>query len=677
MTVKLISRQDAEFEIASLTAAPCKVEVMEERAFVGKNTELAVEGKWLPLGLMSLKLAPQPSGEQADDEHQRALLAGDGAFEWSLPSASDAKKALEDLLGEKDEGAVRSVLNSVAAIGVRAGLVNPIFDPEAIEGMPFRRTATVVSDTSGVLQGGLDFIVRHIPKARVKVPAIVQMEIRNLSHRFFKIRRDTKGAGKKQRATKQLTAHLTSQGAERALLRLELQDDVEIERTFLLGDPLRSAFVPDPDETLKDLQLSVPLGAYVDRLILEAARHHQAQSEPGHPVLLLTSDQGQARMALAEGVKPLYFRSIRAEEVFGQRFTGRPLDPFTGEPRPVPLASLFWELATAFGHARLISDNGTFIVSAIGEDLPWSPYHSIDDLLWYEIENDGPRSTPRQNSKEGKKPIVGSDSAPKKAQSPEAPSYQRMNIDRLLRLICVLDDRQDLEQAEICGLLNLSSYSTLHYRRFLASAGYIRLEGSRWKATDRLKEVSVAARDGDPRSMQRVLAYAPSFQALVQRIRETRNGESLDLSDLRQSSRTYLVLGELTLVCASVGRSAVYPTLSRPAPADFSKLALARFRELAGSEKIVATGSWLEALIRHDGIHPEVARRSLEQASEAGLLRRSIEGSTAQTQYDDHVVHVLGVEEGMPVAKPIHLYRGDYLIPGKASVSLRLEELRP
>ena len=668
MSPTLISRQDAEFVIASLTATSCNVEVMEEYAFAGES---------LRLGSISLKQAPQLGGENAGDEHRRALLANAGTFEWSLPSASDVGEALGSLLGDNDEGAVRRVLNSMAAIWVRTGLVNPIFDPEAVEGMPFRRAATVVSDTSGVLQGGLDFIVRHIPKARVKVPAIVQMEIRNFSHRFFKIRRDRKGTKKKQRATKQLLAHLTSQGAERALLRLELQDDVEIERTFLLGDPLRSAFVPDPDETLKDLQLSVPLDAYVDRLILEAARHHQAQSEPGHPVLLLTGDQGQARMALAEGVKPLYFRSIRAEEVFGQRLTGRPLDPFTGEPRPVPLASLFWELATAFGHARLTSDNGTFTVSAIGEDLPWSPYHSIDDLLWYGIEDSGPSYVPRKQSRERKESIIGNNSAPKKAQSPETASYQRMNVDHLLRLICVLDDRQDLEQAEIGRLLDLSSYSTLHYRRFLASAGYIRLEGSRWTATDRLKEVSVAARDGDPRSMQRVLAHAPSFRALVKRIMATRRGEAVDLSDLRQSSRTYLVLGEITLACASVGRSTVYPTLSQPEPADFSKLALARFRELAGSETIVATGSWLEALIRHDGIHPEVARRSLEQASEAGLLRRSTEGSTAQIQYDDHVVHVLRIEDRVPVAKPIHLYRGDYLIPGKASVSLRLEEPKP
>lgn len=679
MTATLISRKDAEFKIASLTAAPCNVEVMEERAFVGRNKNPASEHKCLSLGSISLKLALQAGDENADAEHQRALLGGEGTFEWSLPSVSDTKKALEDLLGDPDEGAVRRALDSIAAIYVRAGMVNPIFDPQAIEGMPFRRPATVVSDTSGVLQGGLDFIVRHIPKARVKVPAIVQMEIRNLSHRFFKIRRESKGAKQRQRAAKQLVEHLKSQGAERVLLRLELQDDVEIERTYLLGDPLRSAFVPDRDGTLADLQLSVPLDAYVDRLILEAARHHQAQSEPGHPVHLLTSDQGQARMALAEGVKPLYSRSIRAEEVFGQRLTGRPLDPFTGEPRPVPLASLMWELATAFGQARLTSDKGTFTVSAIGEDLPWSPYHSMDDLLWYEIkvkERSLGKPSRQRDLEEGTAPATGIDM--ERTASPAPPSYQRMNVNHLLRLICTLDDRQALEQAEVEQLLGLSSRSTSHYRRFLASADYIRLEGSRWTTTNLLKELSIAARAKDPRSMQRALAHAPSFQALVQSAKALNHGEPISFSDLPEGSRrAYLMLGELTLLCASVGKGSVFPTLSHPDPADFSELALAQFRELAGVERIVATGRWLESLIRHEGIHPEVARRSLEQATEAGFLLRFTEGSTVQTQYDHHVVHVLRIEGGMPMAKPIHLYRGDYLIPGKASVSLRLEGGRP
>ena len=674
MTPTLISRQDAELKIASLTAEPCGVEVVEERAFVNENS--TSESKCLSLGSISLKQAFQPGGEPADAEHQRALLGRDGTFEWSLPCASEVKKALEGLLGDDDKGGdVSKALNSIAAIYVRTGMVNPILDAEAVESMPFRRSATVVSDTSGVLQGGLDFIVRHIPKARVKIPAIVQMEIRNIADRFLTTRRgsrDTKQ--KKERAAKQLVEHLMSQGAERTLLRLELKDDVEIERTFLLGDPLRSAFAPD--NTIKGLQLSVPLRTYVDRLILEAARHHQAQSEPGHTVYLLTSDQGQARMALAEGIRPLYFRSIRPEEVLGRCLTGRPLDPFTGEPRPVSLASIVWELATAFGHARLTSRDGTFAVSAMGKDLPWSPYHSIDDLLWYEFEKKEAAFralADQSNSEDVAAPVVGTNPERGVSSTPP-PSYQRMNVNHLLRLICALDDRQTLEQVEVERLLGLSSVRTSYYRRFLTLADCIRLDGAHWTATDRLRELSIAARVEDPRSMQKILTHAPSFLALVQRAKGLNNGEPLDLSDVPKGSRrTYLVLGELTLLCASVGRSTVYPTLNHPDPADFSELALARFSELAGSETIVATGRWLESLIQHDGVHPEVARRSLEQATEAGLIRRSTEGSTVQTQYDDHVVHVLRIEDGMPVAKPIRLYRGDYLIPGKASVSLRLE----
>ena len=672
MTGTLISREDAESKIASLTTSRCCIAVAEERAFVGKNG--GSPNGWLQLGSVSLKMAPQPVAKDADPERSRAFLAGAGAFEWLLPSASDTEAALAEVLGDADRGSVRRALDSVAAICVRAGLVNPTFDAEAIECLPFRRTATVVSDTSGVLQGGLDFIARHVPKARIKVPAIVQMEIRNLSDRFLKIRRGSKS---RQRATKQLMAHLDSQGAERALLRLELQDDVEIERTYLLGDPLRNAFMPDKDPTLGDLQLSVPLDAYVDRLILEAARHHRAQSEPGHAVLLLTSDQGQARMALAEGVQPLYFRSIRAKEVFGQRLIGRPLDPFTGEPRPVPLASLLWELATAFGRVRMTSPAGTFTVSAIGEDLPWSPYHSTNDLLWYEIEDvPEPAIDHRPSSEEGTEGATKTGSRPATRHSQKRVSYQRMNVNHLLRMISVVADSSALEQAEISDMLGLSSYSTLHYRRFLLSAGLIRLEGSRWVATDRLKGVSRAARDGDPRSLREALVNAPSFRALVDRVDGTGQGEPIDMATFGRSVRTYLMLGEATLICASVGKDAVYPTMSRPSVADFGRLALARFNELAAGDKIVATGLWLESLIRHDGIHPEVARPLLERASDAGVIRRSTEGSTTQTRYDDHVVHVLRVEDGMPTVRPVHLYRGDYLIPGRASVSLRLEEPR-
>jgi hypothetical protein len=182
--------------------------------------------------------------------------------------------------------------------------------------MPFRRSTTVVADTSGAIQGALDFVSRYLhPAARVKVPAIVQMEIVNFADRFLSNRRSAK-----VRRTDLLLDHLMSQGAQRVLLRLELQADTEVERTFLLGDPLRSAFQRDTE--LSDLNLSTPIRAYCDRLILEAARHHQAQANLGHTVQLLTSDQGLARMALAEGLRPLFFRSVAASDFFGKRLTG-------------------------------------------------------------------------------------------------------------------------------------------------------------------------------------------------------------------------------------------------------------------------------------------------------------------------------------------------------------------
>ena len=66
----------------------------------------------------------------------------------------------------------------LGAIPVRLGLGHPLFDPQALAAMPFRRPTTVVSDTSGVIQGGLGFVSRYLhPVARVRVPAVVQMEI--------------------------------------------------------------------------------------------------------------------------------------------------------------------------------------------------------------------------------------------------------------------------------------------------------------------------------------------------------------------------------------------------------------------------------------------------------------------------------------------------------------------
>ena len=663
MTAHLISQNDAEQEIADLfSPGRWDLAVKEQRAF---------SGQWLPLGTITVTSEAAP--------RDRVDVVREGAFEWSLPDVTEAQHSLVGLLGVKEgDDKVRRALDQVATIAVRVGLLHPIFDPAAIEQMPLRRPTTVVSDTSGALQGALDFVARHLhPTARVKIPSIVQMEVANFSHRFFSIRRR---AAKRHRVD-ELIEHMKSQGGQRALVRLELQDDVEIERTYLLGDPLRSAFQPDQDQHLRQLNISVPLRAYVDRLVLEAVRLHQAQSERGHHVLLLTSDQGLALMTLGEGATPLHFRAVQADALFGKHLMGRPLDPFTGESRPISLASLLWELATAFGSARLQQDDRKWTVCALTEDRPWFPFHSMDDLLWREECEAKAVASPVVRAVRERGDVDVRSATKREAEKagrtePKPVSFQRLNVSSLLSLICSLDDSQQLDEAEVIRLVG-SRYSAGHYRRFLASAGLITVEDARWTANRALVPVSVALRDEDPRKLRDCLLHAPSFAEFSTRTKQSQLGQPLDLSDLRQSAKTYRVLGEMTLLCASIGKDKTYSTPATPELSLFAAIALDRFRAIERGDGLVPTGRWLESLIRDDGIHPEVARRLLELASEEGLLHRSTEGSTTQTQFDDHVVHVLRVLGGRPVAMPIHLYRGDFLIPDKASVSLRIEEVRP
>ena len=250
-----------------------------------------------------------------------------------------------------------------------------------------------------------------------------------------------------------------------------------------------------------------------------------------------------------------------------------------------------------------------------------------------------------------------------------------MSVNGLFRLICGLDDNQVLDAARVAALLRVRNARNVdEYRRFLLSADLVEIDDDRWMATPFVRPLSADLRNEDAAALRDAFLKASSFADFDARIAQSDIGHPIDMSGLSRSATTYRMLGELTLICASVGRK-VYATPVRPSPDLFAQLSLRRFRDLDNGDGLVATGRWLESLIQHDGIHPEISRRALEQANEEGLLRRSTEGSTMQTDFDNHVVHVLRVDNGgMPAAMPVRLYRGDYLIPGKASVSLRIEE---
>ena len=694
-TLNLRTPREGDALIARLfrVCRKCVISVSDEKAF----------GNGASLNLGEIELFGPRDG-------QEELLAAvrRGAFEWTVPNVEEAVADLARLLAHADlnrgaERAVaadklRRVLDAIATISVRAGLQHPIFDPHALEMMPFRRSTTVVADTSGAVQGALDFVSRYLhPAARVKVPAIVQMEIVNFAERFLSNRRSAR-----VRRTDLLLDHLMSQGGQRVLLSLELQADTEVERTFLLGDPLRSAFQRDTE--LSDLNLSTPVRAYADRLVLEAARHHQAQANLGHTVQLLTSDQGLARMALAEGLRPLFFRSVVASDFFGKRLTGAILHFFTGQVRGIGVSSIMWELATSFGSAKLkaADHDHEITVTAIGDGLSWSPYQSHADLLWADAAAipDWPsqalgssvrpatsRSSPsgvveptvRKSVKvQPRRPEGTHDRDPSTGASSGAIAPQRFNVGKLLLVLDALDNEQILSESHVVKLVGAKGREGVaDYRRFLASADAIEVEGDDWKAKPLARDLAVAVRNEDISALRNGLMSAPSFADFARRMEQQPIGEPFNPTELGRAARTYLTLAEVTQFGASIFGEGFYPTPSRPDPARFATIAIDRFRELDKGDGLVATGAWLEALVRQDGVHPEVARTRLNDASSRGLLRRSTEGSTTEVRFDKHVIQALRLENGTPTLSDIHLYRGDYLIPGKSSTSLRIEGPTP
>lgn len=664
----------------------CCLEVREEKAFGDE--------RWMNLGRVLLD-----RGDGSNDALRAAVRRG--GFEWELPSLQDACTELGGLLGVADpanSSKIRRALDAVAAITFRAGLQYPQFDPAALESMPFKRSTTIVADTSGAVQGGLDFVAQHLhPAARVKVPAIVQMEIVNFAERFFSNRRTAR-----PRASDLLIDHLISQGGQRVLLRLELHADTEIERTFLLGDPLRSAFQPDTEQEVSGLNLAVALRSYSDRLIVESARQHQAQANLGHPVQLLTSDQGLARMAMAEGLTPLFFNSVTGAHAFGKRLSGQVFSPFAGTAASRSLGAVLWEVASAFGSARLRDEDGEhrLTVTAMGETLTWSPYQSHSDLLWCdathvpgwsisadpvqilapEIVDRALPLVPADSSQEGRtSKLVRRNRRMQSHEARTAPAIplQRLSVSRLFDLIDALDNEQVLAPERVLQVAQVRSRESVkEYSRFLIAAGLAAVDGGSWASTEVTRRLAVALRAEDTPAMVDALARAPSFALFAERLGALPVGESWNPKEFGRAAHTYRTLGEVCRMCAPIAGDGLFPTPSDPNADIFAPIAVERFRELDKGDGLVATGAWLEALIRRDGVHPEIAREKLNEASALHLLKRSTEGSTTEVRFDNHVIQVLRVRAGKPEIEDVHLYRGDYLIPGKSSTSLRIEALQ-
>jgi hypothetical protein len=679
-----------------------KLEVCEEICFGVDN--------WLNIGEINLHPG---SMEPGDENHyapiERALKMG--TYTWKIPQFNDLLSTTLDLMVSNEETdnekakqqtpqqqkekltpKTKRALEVIVNVAIRCGLAHPVFDAACVMEMPFKRATTVVADTNAVLQGGLDFVVRFLyPMARIKMPAVVHMEILNMADRYFSQRRAKKIPNKGSL----LFDHVESQGGQRVILRLELQTDAEIDRPRVGADPLRGIFQPTQDQEDKNLGLPVIQRSFADRLILETAIEHRKRLSADHTVMLLTSDQGLAKMTLGEGMQVLFFDTNHLHDLFGSVLSGTCFRPFVGSLNAewlyfVPLTELIWEFAFTFGSARLRNQEtgAIFEVSAIGEGRPWVPYQSKDDLLWVRGEKLGSDKDERNKQGDSTHAVKNAKSKSLNTLSKDNSSTlalghaksvlrtSKFSLSSMLYLISHFHEKirlTDKESQSILGITSVTYY--VNYRNFLLAGGFLESQKQFFTKTERLDKLWEALKKSDYSLIKELLCGVPPFAEFVDNLKMRHPLTSEEASFINPSAfSTYCALAEISCVGLQIAGEGAYATPFIPELKAFSKIAKTTYQKLVKSDPYVLTGLWLETLAKEHGIHPIVARDCLNEAQKAGLLERYTEGSTPETQFEKHTMHVLTLENGVPVIQKIKLYHGDFVMPDRASISIKIED---
>lgn len=683
----LSSPADAERAIAELflfSANPSGdpvqllLEVQEDGCFQDQ--------RWVSVGEITVHLSSpnSPVSDSAGIDPRVAALRY-GAFDWSIPLRDVLERDLLAALNLPQESTgsrsrsprnpdVHDPIDAVADVAVRCGLASLRFDPMILSRMPFRTPVSVVVDTSAVIQGGLSFVARHLtPAARIRIPAIVHVEILDMADRFLSNRRKGKNPDKT------LAGHALSQGGQRVLLRLELEGAVEIERARLDADPIRGAVKAQPADVQQGL--SGVMRSFADRLILETAIRHRDRVRDDHPVMLMTSDQGLARMAQAEGFTPVFFDSTGRDQVFGSTVSGVNFAPFSSsEPRiqHTSLATLLWEFAVTFGSARLRSQESDawFDVSAMGPDLKWYSYHAIEDLLWirrYRPQQPGPAVSRRAADTSSHRRTRELPQRPRKERIPDgAYAFSPRKMLALMQALSEAGILADIAGMSAAGVKAPRAYE--EYFSFLRSGRFALRKDEHLQKTPQLDELLEGLRRSAWPDVRELLLAVPALSRLLSQLRV---GEPVTdaASVLRKSAFSpHCALLEAIRSALRIASEGVYATPNSPPSRDFARIAIDAYDAVRVGEEFALTGAWLERLVRAEGIHPMTVKERLKEAHQAGYLQRFFEGSTPETRYENRQFSAIALREGELVLQTVHLYHGDILMPGRASVSIKLRQ---
>jgi transposase-like protein len=225
----------------------------------------------------------------------------------------------------------------------------------------------------------------------------------------------------------------------------------------------------------------------------------------------------------------------------------------------------------------------------------------------------------------------------------------------------------------LVGLSTVKRYADL--RNFLLAGEFVEKDDKALIKLPSIDQLIDALKVLDACRMNDLFLRVPSYSEFIRELVISVPTPSQDVKSIARSAvPTYTSLAEMSCAALQIAGEGIVPTPTSPVPREFVGFALECYGRLRNGEPYVLTGKWLEELAKSHGIHPVITRQRLNEAREAGLIKRYTEGSTPETQYERHQMTVLEKQQGVPAVRTLNLYHGDFLIPGKASVSIRLEE---
>lgn len=685
------------------------------------NRGLFLKDGWLNVG--SVELPPLVnSGNSNFEEPKYPIRPSEGHYLLWMESEdklrSDFFKIAEVKAAPESWQTVSEILQDALR---RTLLLQMQFDRDSIARLKLGKPCSIVVDTSAIRQGAGSFLLRNCqPFARLKVPPVVTMELEEKAHQFLKLDRkpQNKPLNDNQKM-KLLEAQAGSQGPFRFLQQAQADDRIVFEPAVSQSEPIRSIFQKNTDNDFQNLAFSEVNRGFADRLILESARDHQRNFGSYYEVMLLTSDEGMARLALAEGIGVIHFVAHQVLPPFDRKLAGAHYTMLNDGIQSIPLQSVLWEFATTFGAARLLSEEGEELrVQNHPLASPWSPANAKEDRLEvYSVEfnltdtltvgsllaekplddavraemvlQGDPDVLPQTDNQVAEpvatlpKPKPNTGAQKKKSLAVKKPdSYDfrgaMFSVPKLVSLVtCLIGG--PLDRTRAAQSVGLSAPTSLFYcLAFLRNMGAVRIARDMVELTNVGEQLYLALAQLNLEKLYEIFCESPSFSAFMSYLlglpAESDPNWLINSPIKQEAQKNYRDLADISgMLFASSTRA--YVTAKRPLMSEFAEMALGVHSSTKDIDGYSDSVFFLEG-IAGLGVHPTNARRLMREASKEGMLHVSYQGAMPRVDRNGSQVLVLEINDGQPVARRYMLQKGDFLSEGHASLRLKVEGVK-